>query len=115
VDKLAETLLNGEDKPAARYFAAARLRYTSARYDAEARLNQNIANLLELQVRQSNLSAERHHNRSQRFFYGMLAAQMAVIIATFAIAARNRNFLWSVAAASGLAAVSFALYVFLYV
>ena len=40
----------------------------------------------------------------------MLAAQTAVIVATFAIAARQRNFLWSVAAAAGLGAVSFAAY-----
>ena len=45
---------------------AARLRYTAARYDVEARLNQAIANLYELQVRQSNMAAERHHRRSER-------------------------------------------------
>jgi len=68
---------------------------------------------MELQVRKSNITAERHHNRSQRFFFGMLGAQMAVIISTFAIAARQKNFLWSVAAAAGLAAVSFSVYVYL--
>jgi len=96
-------------------FTAARLRYQAARYDAEARLNQTIANVYELQVRKSNVSAERHHQRSSQFFYGMLAAQLAVIIATFAIAARQRNFLWSVAAVAGLAAISFAVYVYLYI
>ena len=45
----------------------------------------------------------------------MLAAQAAVIIATFAIAARQRNFLWSIAAAAGTAAIGFAAYVYLYV
>lgn len=115
VDKLDETVMTGDDKEAARWFAAARLRYTSARYDAEARLNQTIASLYELQVRQNNYSAEKHHNRSGKFFYGMLGAQMAVIIATFAIAARQRNFLWSIAAAAGTAAVGFAAWVYLYV
>jgi hypothetical protein len=43
----------------------------------------------------------------------MLAAQMAVIISTFAIAARQRNFLWSLAAAAGAAAVVFSVYVYL--
>jgi hypothetical protein len=89
------------------------LRHAARRYDAEARLNQAIANLYELQVRKSNVSAERHHLRSQRFFYGMLGAQMAVIIATLAMAARQRNLLWSLAAAAGLGALAFALYVFL--
>ncbi len=96
-----------------RDFTALRVRHAARRYDAEASLNQAIANIYELQVRKSNISAERHHLRSQRFFYGMLGAQMAVIIATFAMAARQRNLLWSLAAAAGLGAVAFALYVFL--
>ncbi len=98
-----------------RDFATLRLRYSSLRYDAEAQLNQRIAVLRELQVRQTNFSAERHHLRSQRFFYGMLAAQAAVIIATFAMAAHQRNLLWSLAAAAGLAAILFATYVYLYI
>jgi Domain of unknown function (DUF4337) len=98
-----------------RDFAAARLRYTAVRYEVEARLNQAIANLYELQVRKSNTSAERHHARSQRFFLGMLAAQLGVIVSTFAMAARNRNLLWSLAAAAGVLAIVFAIYVYLYV
>ncbi|MFB3893626.1 MAG: DUF4337 family protein [Phycisphaerae bacterium] len=98
-----------------REFAAARMRFSVARYDAEARLNQAIANLIELQVRRSNLSSERHQARSQRFFYGMLAAQMAVIVATFSIAARKRNLLWTLAAGAGLVAVLFGAYVYLYI
>ena len=98
-----------------RDFTAARLCYTAARYEVEARLNQAIANLYELQVRRSNFSAERHHARSQKFFYGMLGAQLGVIVSTFAMAARNRNLLWSLAAAAGLLAIAFAIYVYLYV
>ncbi len=98
-----------------RAFTAARLRFAALRYEAEARLNQAIANLYELQVRKSNLSAERHHRRSQRFFFGMLGAQMGVIISTFAMAARKRNVLWALAAGAGLIAIAFAIYVYLYV
>ena len=101
--------------PAKRDFIAARLRYTAQRYDTEAHLNQAIASLYELQVRKNNLSAERHHGRSQRFFYGMLGAQLAVIISTFSIAARQRNLLWTLAAAAGVTALIFAAWVFLYV
>jgi hypothetical protein len=90
-----------------------RLRYMALPCDAEARLNQTIGNLSEVQVRRSNLSADRHYARSQRFFYGMLAAQAAVIIATFASAARKRNLLWALAAAAGVAAIAFAIYVYL--
>ncbi len=101
--------------PVARDFIYARLGYSAQRYDRESRQNQVIAQLYELQVRQSNLSAERHHARSQRFFYGMLAAQMGVIIATFSMAARKKNFLWALAAAAGSGAVAFAAYVYLFV
>jgi hypothetical protein len=74
-----------------------------------------VAGIYELQVRQNNYTAEKHHARSGKFFYGMLASQLAVIISTFALAARQRSFLWSIAAVAGTAAVSFSLYVYLYV
>lgn len=98
-----------------RDFTAARLAFTAQRYDLEAWLNQIIAGYYELQVRKTNLSAERHHRRSQQFFYGMLAAQTGVIIATLAMAARKRNLLWSLAAGAGAAAVTFAVYVYLFI
>ena len=113
-DKLDDALMTG-DKNVFRNFSASRLRYTAARYEAEAKLNSAIGGILELQVRKGNISAEHHHKRSAKFFYGMLAAQMAVIIATFSIAARQKSLLWSLAAAAGLAAVSFAAYVYFYV
>lgn len=96
-----------------RDFAYARIRFNATRYDLEARYNQAVANLLELQVRKANLSAERHHRRSGKFFFGMLGAQAAVIVSTFAVAAQKRNFLWSLAAAAGLFAILFAIYVYL--
>jgi hypothetical protein len=114
VDQGETTLVKGE-RGAFRAFAAARLRYTAARYDVEARLNMAVAGIYELQVRQSNYSADKHRARSGKFFFGMLAAQLAVIVSTFAIAARQRSFLWSIAAAAGAGAVAFSLYVFLYV
>jgi hypothetical protein len=98
-----------------RDYTVARLRYTATRYEVEARLNQVIANLYELQVRKSNFSAERHHIRSQKLFFGMLAAQLGVIVSTFAMAARQRNLLWSLAAVAGVLAVLFTVYVYLYV
>jgi hypothetical protein len=111
--------LPAPDSPTAsspnRDFTAARLQYTAVRYETEARLNQAIANLYELQVRKSNISAERHHKRSLQFFIGMLAAQLGVIVATFALAAKQRNLLWSLAAAVGLIAIAFAIYVYLYI
>lgn len=110
--QLEKTLPAG-DKSAERNLAAAKMQFTAMRYDAEAALNQNIGYLLELQVRKANISAERHHQRSQKFFFGMLAAQAAIIVSTFAMAARQRNLLWTLAAVAGLAAVIFAIYVYL--
>jgi hypothetical protein len=97
-----------------RDFAVLRLTYSSMRYDAEAKLNQSIARLYEITVRETNFVAERHQQRSTRFFYGMLGAQAAVLVSTFAIAARRRSLLWSLAAAAGVVAVSFAAYVYLF-
>ena len=108
-----EKSLPAGNKSAARNLAATKMRFSGMRYDAEAALNQNIGYLLELQVRKANLSAERHHRRSQKFFFGMLAAQAGIIVSTFAMAARQRNLLWILAAAAGLAAVVFAIYVYL--
>ena len=108
-----EKALPPRDRAAARDLTAAKMRHNSVRYDSEARLNQTVANLYELQVRKANVSAERHHRRSGKFFFGMLAAQAAVIVSTFAVAARKRNFLWSLAAVAGGAAIVFAVYVYL--
>lgn len=117
VDKVESTTAfaaaaDAEAKAASRDVMAARLRFSSARYEAEAKLNQAVGGLLEIAVRRANLSGERHHVRSQRFFYGMLGAQVAVIVATLAVAARQRSFLWGIAAVAGLAATAFAAYVY---
>jgi hypothetical protein len=116
IDAWEKQLIQGAASVARRRdFTAARLDYAARRYDTEARMNQAIAALFELQVRSSNLSAERHHLRSGRFFYGMLAAQTGVIVATLALAAQRRNLLWGIAASAGMIALAFAVYVLAYV
>jgi hypothetical protein len=114
VDRLEKAIATSGPTEVVRDVTAARLRYATARYEIEARLNQAIASLYELQVRMSNMAAERHQRRSERFFLGMLAAQAAVITATFALAARQRNILWGLAAGAGAAAIAFAVYVYLW-
>lgn len=114
VDRSEKAISASGPTELARDITAARIRYTAARYDSEARLNQAIGNLYELQVRMSNMAAERHQRRSERFFFGMLAAQAAVITATFALAARQRSILWGLAAGVGAVAVAFAVYVYLW-
>lgn len=116
VDRMEQQLDRAQTDAAVRgSFIAARLGYNARRYDAEARLNQGVASLYELQVRKANVSSARHHQRSQKFFFGMLAAQLGVIVSTLAIAARQRSVLWAVAAVAGLAAVAFAGYVYVFV
>lgn len=119
VDQLDRALAGGAGNASgpstARDLTAARLRYFGWRYDTEARLNQSIGNLHELQVRLFNFTAERHRVRSQRFFYGMLVVQAGVVLSTLAMAARQRNMLWSVAAVAGVLALGFAIYVYLWV
>lgn len=105
----------GADNGLRRDYVAARMTYSALRFEAEARANQVVANAYELQVRASNSAAERHQRRSARFFYGMLAAQLGVIVSTFAMAARQRNLLWSIAAGAGGLAVAFTVYVLVYV
>lgn len=115
IDQIEGGISRTSDVSLRRTFITARLTYNARRYDAESRLNKGVAGLYELQVHKSNYSAERHHRRSQRFFYGMLAAQMGVIISTLAIAAKKRSLLWSLAAAAGAVSIIFAAYVYLYV
>jgi hypothetical protein len=110
-----ETFPPSGEAAAAPELVAARMRHNGARYDGEAGLIQSVAYLYELHVRKANISAERHHRRSEKFFFGMLAAQAAVLIATFALAAQRRNFLWALAASAGTAAISFAIYVYVQV
>ena len=112
--KVEELEKETASRPDHRDVIAARLEYMAQRFEAQARLNQTIAYLYELEVRKSNSTADRHERRSQRFFMGMLAAQAAVIIATFALAARKRSLLWTLAAGAGAAAIGFAIYVYLF-
>jgi hypothetical protein len=95
-------------------FKAAQRSYTSRRYEREARDNQEIANVYEIQVRKSSWNSERHRARSVMFFYGMLAAQAGVTIATLSLAVRQRSLLWSLATLAGFGAIFFSAYVYLY-
>ncbi len=95
-------------------FHAARHEFRALTYDHEARQNKALAELYEVQVRLASQAAERHRHRSRNFFYGMLGAQAAVTVATFALAVRRKSILWSLASAAGLGAVLFGSYVYVY-
>lgn len=95
-------------------FTAAGLRFDAARHDREARLNQQTAYLYEVAVRKTSWQSDRSLIRSRYFFYGMLGAQAAVLIATFSLAVRERSGLWILAASIGTVAMTYAGYVYLF-
>jgi hypothetical protein len=96
-------------------FTVADLNWNSQRYQKEAQYNQTLGELYEIQVRRDGFVSDRHRLRSKQFFYGMLGAQAGVTIATFSLAVRKRNLLWGLAASAGLAAITFAAYVYVFV
>jgi hypothetical protein len=94
-------------------FKAARCDFDVRRYDREARFNQEIAVLYELQVRKASLTSDGHRDRSMTYFYAMLMAQAGVTIATFSLALRRKSVLWALATAAGATAISFGVVAFL--
>jgi hypothetical protein len=116
--KAVDGMAGGTDAAQARRvrasFNAARLKFEDARQHEAAKLNQVTAYLYEIAVRKATLESERHRTRSLYFFFGMLGAQAAVILATIAIATRERSTLWTLAAVIGVVAVGYAGYVYLF-
>jgi len=104
----------GEVRQLAADFTVAELRFDAARQDREAKLNQQSAYLYEVAVRKTSWQSDRSLVRSRYFFYGMLGAQAAVLIATFSLAVRERSWMWSIAASIGVLAMAYAGYVYLY-
>jgi hypothetical protein len=95
-------------------FSAARKHFEANRHEREARLNQQTAYLYEVMVRKTDWESERHRVRSRYFFFGMLAAQAAVTIATLSLAVKERSWLWTMAATIGVLALAYAGYVYLF-
>jgi hypothetical protein len=94
-------------------YTAARLAFTARRYETDARENQVAAYLYDVKVQLSSARSDHHLQRSKNFFYGMLAAQVAVTIATLALAVRQKSLMWGLAACAGVGAILFGIYVFL--
>jgi hypothetical protein len=94
-------------------YTAARLAFTARRYETDARENQVAAYLYDVKVQLSSARSDHHLQRSKNFFYGMLAAQVAVTIATLALAVRQKSLMWGLAACAGVGAILFGVYVFL--
>ncbi len=95
-------------------FKAGRYSYTARRQKRESDYHLKTAGLYEVQVHLSSLTSDRHRTRSKLFFFGMLAAQAGVTIASLSLAVRQRNVLWALAGLAGIAAVTFSGWVYLY-
>jgi hypothetical protein len=83
------------------------------RYRAESVMNFWVGFLLEVRVKTSTATSDRHRQRSENFFFAMLTAQVGAVGSSLALARRRRSALWVLAAAAGLAAVGFGGYVYL--
>jgi hypothetical protein len=94
-------------------FRAVLHQFNGLRNRREADYNQKLAYVDEIQVHKSGLTSERHRQRSKNFFYGMLVAQAGMAISSFALAARQKSVLWTLACLAGLTAVTFSGYVYL--
>jgi hypothetical protein len=95
-------------------FKAGRFSYNARRQRRESDYHLKTAGLYEVQVRLNSYTSDRHRTRSKLFFFGMLAAQAGVTIASLSLAVHKRNILWALAGLAGLAAVIFSGYVYLY-
>jgi hypothetical protein len=83
------------------------------RYKAEATANQWVGFLYEVRVKTSTAESERFRQRSENFFFAMLAAQVGGVGSSLALARKRRSALWLVAGIAGLAAVGFGAFVYL--
>ena len=90
---------------------ASRLDFDARRYRREGDYNQFLGYLREMQARRSALESDTHHYKSEMYFYAMLAAQIGVTVATFALAVRLKSALWGMASLAGAAAIGVAGYV----
>ena len=98
-------------------FQIATLDYDARRYRQESKLNQAVAQLYEVSVRYLGAQAERHRDRSFKFFLAMLLSQMGAVVAALALARIASSNIWGIAAFSaliaGLMALAFGAYVYL--
>ena len=94
-------------------FKAVALDFEGRRYRQEAVYNRKAAELYEVRVRRSAVESDRHRERSKKFFYAMLIAQMGVTVSSLALARAQRSLFWLFAAAAGATAVGFSGYVYL--
>jgi hypothetical protein len=115
--------LRGKSGPAAEAVAtfdrldasirAAAMDYEARRYRQEAAFNRRAAEAYEVRVRRSGVESDRHRERSKRFFYSMLLAQVGATVSALALARAQRSLLWLLATVVGVVSLAFTGYVYL--
>jgi hypothetical protein len=94
-------------------FKVAAFDLDARRYRQEAFYNRQAAELDEVRVRRTGLDSDRHRERSKKFFYSMLMAQLGVTVASLALARAERSLLWLLAALAGVLSLAFTGYVYM--
>lgn len=94
-------------------FRAAAMDYEARRYRQEAAFNRRAAEAYEVRVRRSGVESDRHRERSKRFFYSMLLAQVGATVSALALARAQRSLLWLLATVVGVVSLAFTGYVYL--
>jgi hypothetical protein len=92
---------------------ALRYELDQKRYRAEASLNQAVGFLYEVRVRWSAAESDRHRDRSEKFFYAMLAAQVGATVSALGLARKHKSLLWALAGLAGVVSVAIGAYVYL--
>jgi hypothetical protein len=94
-------------------FRAAAMDYEARRYRQESAFNRRAAEAYEVRVRRSGVESDRHRERSKRFFYSMLLAQVGATVSALALARAQRSLLWLLATVVGVVSLAFTGYVYL--
>ena len=89
------------------------MNYEARRYRQEAAFNRRAAEAYEVRVRRSGVESDRHRERSKRFFYSMLLAQLGATVSALALARAQRSLLWLLATVVGVVSLAFTGYVYL--
>ena len=92
---------------------AARFAMEQRRYRAESSLSLGVGFLYDARVRVVTAVSDHHRQRSENFFYAMLAAQIGAVISTLSLARQQKSALLFLAALVGAAAVAFGAFVYL--
>ncbi len=83
------------------------------RYRAESFMEQQLGFLYDARVHVVTAVSDKHRQRSQNFFYAMLAGQIGAVVATLALSRKTSTTLWLLAGLLGVSALGYGGFVHL--